>query len=411
MSVSRAPSYAEDAAASAYEEVARLNKFPCDGDHFGWFCETINAMFSKQSAVSTFGQIQLGACIFARFPEASAYMREFICSVLAKTCCKCPFPNLSIIVWSLRSLWKSGCSSDNLQRFSSYLAQYAAIHSDAAAPLMLSHFRHHIVDALYYNLIAMKCLKALVMRSVDRVPSSLQVGRLLPEHIKPALADVPELNSYSRSTEASIHSITQDTAVQRILSNVQLRVVLCMKLLGLTFESPMQETAFLKQMLHLKCVYVPFRLQDSTSTLQPSRAVVGIHTSVVFKSSIFLAVPQPILQARYQLSHRFRCILMFFPPSPQQPVPDSFTRELQRLQSLGSLERLQSIHQCCTSVEREAVHITTRSYVSSSSQGSESVVVELYRCGYIEKVCHCMFRICSTRELCLFLDPIILWFL
>jgi hypothetical protein len=334
MSDSRAPS--DEAAASAYEEVSRLNKLPCDGDHFGWFCETINAMLLKQSAVSTFDQIQLGSCIFARFPEASAHMREYICSVLAKSCSKCQFPNLSIIVWSLRSLRKSGCRSENLQRFSTYLAQYAAIHSDASAPLMLSHFRHHIVDALYYNLIAIKCLKALVMRSVDRVPSSLEIGRLFPEHIQPALADiVPVLNSSSRSTEASRHSIAQDTEVQRILSNVHLRVVLCMKLLGLVFESPMEETAFLKQMLHLKCVNVPFRLQDSTSTPQPLRTVVGIQASVIFKSSIHLAVPQPILQARSQLSQpcmllNCYCVIVIaafscFSPSPPSSQCPSYS--------------------------------------------------------------------------------------
>jgi hypothetical protein len=313
MSVSPAPSLPEEAAASAYEEIALLNRCSCDGDHFGWFRETINAMFLKQSIASTFGQIQLGACIFAKFPEASVRMRECICSILVKASSQCRSSSLSMIVWALRSLWRSGCSSDNLQLFSTYLAQHAAVHSDAAAPLMLSHSRHHIVDALYYNLIAIKCLQALAMRSVDRVPSSLQVGRLLPNHIQAALADFDSkptaLNSSSRSTggRGSIHSIEQDTAVQRILSNMRLRVCLCMKLLGFTYESPMEENDFVLQLLQSNCTHVPFRLQNSTSEqqpshlvtgIQPSRLVAGIQASVVFQSSIYLAVPQPSLQVR-----------------------------------------------------------------------------------------------------------------
>jgi hypothetical protein len=389
------PPHPEEAAASAYEEIARLNKLPCDGDHFGWFCETINAMLLKQSAVSTFGQMQLGACNFARFPEASAHMRELICSVLAKTCSKCRFPNLSVIVWSLRSLWRSGCSSDNLQRFSTYLAQYAAIHSDAAAPLMLSHFRHHIVAALYYNLIAIKCLKALISRSVDRIPSSLEVGRLLPEHFQFALnQEMPTLNSSFPSSDACTHSIAQDISVQHIISNVRLRVVLCTKLLGLTFESSMGKNAFLMQILHLKCLYVPFLLQDSTSTLQPPPSVVDVQTSVIFKSSIHLVLPQPILQARSQFlcatfwSSHIVVFSCFFFTFPQQPVPDSFAREIQHLQSLGSRECLQSIHESYDSVESESVYCSTRTYASSGLQGSVSFAVELYRCGYMEKVGH-----------------------
>jgi len=90
-----------------------------------------------------------GACIFAKFPEASAHMREIICSLLVKMNSKFSSANLSIIIWALRSLWKIGCGSSNLHSFSTYLAQHAAIHADAAAPRMLSHHRHHVVGALY----------------------------------------------------------------------------------------------------------------------------------------------------------------------------------------------------------------------------------------------------------------------
>jgi hypothetical protein len=310
MSVLPADLSPDEAAAAAFPEIARLNAFPCDGQHFGWFCETINAMVLKQSVAATFGQIHLGACIFADVPEACAHMRESVCSVLVKSISKCGSSNLNIVIWALRSLCKLGCHSSDLLTFSTYLSQHAAVHADAAAPLMLSHRRQHIVDALYYNLIALHCLSALSMRNIDGASSSLEGSHSLP-NVKFALdaesasssSSLPSSSSSSSSNINSgfrtlVHSITQDTQVQRILSNIQMRALTCMKLLGLTFDSPGEEKGFLLMLLQLHSVSVPCRLQDATFLQQPPRLLLSRLASVVFKSSIHLAVPQPTLQVR-----------------------------------------------------------------------------------------------------------------
>jgi len=57
-------------------------------------------------------------------------------------------------------------------------------------------------------------------------------------------------------------------------------------------------------------------------------------------------------------------------------VPEAFSQELDCLKSRNSRD----------SVTRRDT--TTRSYASSNSPGHESVVVELYHCGYVEKVRH-----------------------
>ena len=307
MSVLPAFSSPDEAAAVASSEIDRLNAFACDGQHFGWYSETINAMVLKQSVAETFGHIQLGACIFANYPEACMHMREIVCSVLVKSTSKCGSSNLNIIAWALRSLCKLGCHSSDLQLFSSYLSHHAAVHADAAAPLMLSHRRHHVVDALYYNLIAMHCLSALSMRRIDCYPSSLEVNHSLSTIVEFA----PETDPGSR---APLHSIIQDTQVQRVLSNIQLRALTCIKLLGLSFVSPLEEKNFLLKLLQLNCVSVPFRLQDSTFIQQPPRLLLGRLASVVFKSSIHLAVPQPILQVRPLRSLFKHLCLLFIQP-------------------------------------------------------------------------------------------------
>jgi hypothetical protein len=48
----------------------------------------------------------------------------------------------------------------------------------------------------------------------------------------------------------------------------------------------------------LQCIAVPIRLQDATLIHQPSHVLLPLGASVVFKSSIKLTVPPPILQAR-----------------------------------------------------------------------------------------------------------------
>lgn len=300
MSVLPAFSSPDEAASVASSEIDRLNAFACDGQHFGWYSETINAMVLKQSVAETFGHIQLGACIFANYHEACMHMREIICSVLVKSTSKCGSSNLNIIVWALRSLCKLGCHSSDLQLFSSYLSHHAAVHADAAAPLMLSYRRHHVVDALYYNLIAMHCLSALSMRRIDCSPSSLEVNHSLSTIVELAPETDPKRNisATNPGSRAPLHSIIQDTQVQRVLSNIQLRALTCIKLLGLSFVSPLEEKNFLLKLLQLNCVSVPFRLQDSTFIQQPPRLLLGRLASVVFKSSIHLAVPQPILQVR-----------------------------------------------------------------------------------------------------------------
>jgi hypothetical protein len=299
MSSGATQSPADAAAASASLEIARLNEFPCDGQHFGWFCETVNAILSKQSVAAIFGKIHLGACIFAKFPEASSHMREIICSLLVKMNSKYASSNLSIIIWALRSLWKVGCGSGNLHNFSSYLAQHAAIHADAAAPLMLSHHRHHIVAALYYNLIAIKCLTALSMRSVDCASSSLEVDQSTSLYSQRLIADIHsklDLSASNPSFLASLHSTAQHTPVLHILSNVTLRALVCIKLLGLKFRSSREETSFPTKLLHSLCVSMQVPLQDATDIHQPPHLVLGRQASVVFKSSIHLVIPQVILQ-------------------------------------------------------------------------------------------------------------------
>ena len=301
MSVLPTSSLPDEAAAAAFPEIARLNAIPCDGQHFGWFCETINAMLLKQSVAATFGHIQLGACIFASVPEAGMQMREIVCSVLVKCISKSGSSNCSVVVRALRSLWKLGCHSSDLQSFSEYLSQLAAIHADAAAPLMLSHKRHHVVDALYYNLIALHCLTALSMRSIDAAPSFLDGSHSVSSVVQATLADVGSQKESSISNPGAqrlLHSIVQDTQVQRILSNIQSRALTCVKLLGLAFASPIEEKGFLLKLVQSDCVSVPFRLQDATLMQQPPRLLLGRQASVVFKASIHLTLPQPILQAR-----------------------------------------------------------------------------------------------------------------
>jgi hypothetical protein len=299
MSSGATQSPADAAAASASLEIARLNEFPCDGQHFGWFCETVNAILSKQSVAAIFGKIHLGACIFAKFPEASSHMREIICSSLVKMNSKFASANLSIIIWALRSLWKIGCGSSNLHSFSTYLAQHAAIHADAAAPLMLSHHRHHVVGALYYNLIAIKCLTALSMRSVDCASSSLEVDQSSSLYSHRLLADIDSkltLSASNPSFIARLHSTAQHTPALHILSNVTLRALVCIKLLGLKFRSSIEEKSFLTKLLHSFCVSVRVPLQDATGIHQPPHLFLGSQASVVFKSSVHLVIPQVILQ-------------------------------------------------------------------------------------------------------------------
>ena len=296
--------------AAAASQLARLNKLPCDGQHFGWFCETINAMLLKQSFYVTFVQIHLGSCIFAKFPEASAHLREVTCSILVKACSTYRPANIRFLVWSLRSLWKLGSGSTNLQDFSIFLSKHAAIHADAAAPLMMSHHRHHVFDALYYNLVAIQCLMALSMRSIDRTASSLEASQSTHSHAKRELtSDTPQYRgsagdqSSADSFSSIMHfsratSIVENTEVNRILDNMKLRALTCVKLLGHRCSSPMEEECFLDQLLELQCIAVPIRLQDATLIHQPSHVLLPLGASVVFKSSIKLTVPPPILQAR-----------------------------------------------------------------------------------------------------------------
>jgi hypothetical protein len=283
--------------AGAAEQLARLNKLPCDGQHFGWFCETINAMLTKQSFHYTFVQIQLGACIFAKFPEASAHMRELVCAVLIKACSTFRPANLHSLVWALRSLWKLGSGSSNLKDFSIFLAKHAAVHADAAAPLMLSHHRHHVFDALYYNLVAIQCLMALSMRIIDRTTlysEDIQLPhRSATRELTDDMTQVGRVRNFSRSI-----SYVEDTQVNLILQNIKLRALTCVKLLGHRCGTPMEEEGFLAQLLDLQCVAVPIRLQDATLIHQPLHVLLPLGASIVFKSSIKLAVPLPILQVR-----------------------------------------------------------------------------------------------------------------
>lgn len=71
---------------------------------------------------------------------------------------------------------------------------------------------------------------------------------------------------------------------------------------------------------------------------------------------------------------------MFLSLSSQQ-VPDSFRQEFRRL-SLDSRGLLDAISASSDRVDRGTIS-ATRSY---ASKDSASVVVELYRCGYLEKV-------------------------
>ena len=162
---------------------------------------------------------------------------------------------------------------------------------------MLSHHRHHVFDALYYNLVAIQCLMALSMRSIDRTTlysEDIQLPhRSTTRELTDDMTQVGRVRNFSRSI-----SYVEDTQVNLILQNMKLRALTCVKLLGHRCGTPMEGEGFLVQLLDLQCVAVPIRLQDATLIHQPLHVLLPLGASIVFKSSIKLAVPLPILQVR-----------------------------------------------------------------------------------------------------------------